>query len=315
MMSVWFLMVQSFEFKNIPSWRHDMTGRPLAGFLLALLTAGSLFADDPKPSDPKAFDKLVVDTLRDVHNKGADLYNTSKDFAGAYRMYQGALLTVRPFLAHRPVTQKMIDDGLAAAEKETSVAQKAFKLHEAIEIIRTHLKATNEPIKKPEDKKPVDTKKHEDKKPVDTKKPEDTKKPVDVKKPDDTKKPVVNPDTIAPPPREKKNPVGSADPKPKDTEIGTTIPARGPSGKVTLRGQPLTAAEVTLVSLDRAKPRVFTATIKADGSYGFTETLPPGKYVVIVTAKTVPEKYQTTTTSGLTIEVKAGIGNHDIELK
>ena len=79
----------------------------------------------------------MVDALRDVHNKGADLYNTKKDSTGAYRMYQGALVTVRPLLGHRPDAQKIIDDGLAAAEKETNVAQKAFRLHEAIEGVRS----------------------------------------------------------------------------------------------------------------------------------------------------------------------------------
>ena len=96
------------------------------------------------------------------------------------------------------------------------------------------------------------------------------------------------------------------------TEAGKPNPL---AGKVILRGQPLTAAEVTLVSLDQAKPKVFTAAIKADGSYAFTEMLPPGKYVVIVTAKSVPEKYQTTTTSGLTFEVPAGKAVFDINLK
>ena len=48
---------------------------------------------------------------------------------------------------------------------------------------------------------------------------------------------------------------------------------------------------------------------------GVRWSIPPGKYVVFVTAKGVPEKYQTTTTSGITIDVTAGASNHDIELK
>jgi hypothetical protein len=35
----------------------------------------------------------------------------------------------------------------------------------------------------------------------------------------------------------------------------------------------------------------------------------------MVTAKTIPDTYQTTLTSGLTIEVKAGANAFDIELK
>ncbi|HEV3437195.1 MAG TPA: carboxypeptidase-like regulatory domain-containing protein [Gemmata sp.] len=339
-----------------------MSGRPLAGLLLALITAGPLLADDPKLPDVKAYDKLVVDSLRDVHNKGADLFNESKDFIGTYRMYQGALLTVRPLLAHQPAAQKLIDDGLAmtekgwfqlsdqlfmvlqkamvpeavlsklnplkdkalfrnefvseigkvltneernrfqdlilnyAAVKAPTIAQKSFKLHETIEAVRALLKNGGEPTTKA-----AETKKPADKKPTE---PTDTKKPTD-KKPTQVYE-------LAPQPREKKLD-DSSKPKP----ISTTIPDDGKrlSGKVILRGQPLTAAEVTVVSLDQTKPQVFTAVVKADGSYTFTQPLPPGRYVVIVTAKAVPDKYQTTTTSGLTIEVKLGSANFDIDLK
>ncbi len=55
-----------------------MTGRILAGFCMALLSsAGLLSADDSNFPDAKVYDKLVVDSLRDVHNKGADLFNES----------------------------------------------------------------------------------------------------------------------------------------------------------------------------------------------------------------------------------------------
>ncbi len=148
-----------------------MTGRLLAGLLLALL-ATAVSADDPKLPDVATFDRLVVDALRDAHNTGADLYNTKKEFDGTYRLYQGALMTVRPLLAHRPKAQQIIDDGIQAAEKEASTAQRAFKLHEAIEAVRTHLKASKATP------------------PTDAKKPGDAKKPADP--------------TVAPPPREKK---------------------------------------------------------------------------------------------------------------
>ncbi len=156
-----------------------MTGRLLAGSLIALLLAAPALAQDSNPfplsdwewfflrkraglapnqggtvtfvpdapvaPDKAAFDKIVVDTLRDIHNTGADLFNTSKDFAGTYRIYQGALLAVRPLLAHHAAAQKLIDDGLATAEKELNPAQKAFKLHETIEAVRSHLKIAAEP--------------------------------------------------------------------------------------------------------------------------------------------------------------------------
>lgn len=110
------------------------------------------------PTDPAAFDRLVVDTLRDVHNFGADLYNTSRDYAGTYRLYHGALLTVRPLLSHRPTAQQRIDQGLQEVEREPTVAHKAFRLHVVIEDVRRELKKTaaapQPPEKKPQDKPP-----------------------------------------------------------------------------------------------------------------------------------------------------------------
>lgn len=236
-----------------------MVSRLPAVALLALLLPAWLIADEPKLPEVAAFDKLVVDTLRDVHNKGADLYNLKKDFEGTYRLYQGALLTVRPFLAHRPAAQKLIDEGLTAAEAEGSMSQKAFRLHEAIEAVRSHLKAGGAPAK------------------------------------------LKEPTAVAPKPKEKP-------PTP------APAPGKGLTGRVTLQGKPLTGAEVTLVTLGLPQPKVFTVPIQADGGYSFAD-IPPGKYVAIVTGKGVPGKYQTTQTSGLTIEVKAGANTNDIELK
>lgn len=136
-----------------------MTGRSLVGSMLLCLTAGSLLADDPQLPDVKTYDKIVVDSLRDIHNEGADLFNKSKDAVGAFRLYQGALLTVKPLLAHRPAAQKLIVDGLAEAEKLVTQQQKAFKLHETIEEVRDLLKKGGEPKAKTEETKKSDNKK------------------------------------------------------------------------------------------------------------------------------------------------------------
>jgi hypothetical protein len=250
----------------------------VAGLALAL-AAGGAVADDPKPVvDPKAFDKQVVDSLKEVHNRGADLYNVGKDFAGAYRMYEGGLLAVRPLLGHRPDEQKAIDEGLSAADKEPDVARKAFMLHETIEKVRTGLRAP----------------------PAESKKPGESKKAAGVV------------------PEPKKSPEAAPTPKAKDP--GDTAKAKaggGPGlrGRVTFQGKPLDAGEVTFVSLDQPKPRVFTAKIQADSQYALMEVVPPGKYVVTVTGKGVPEKYQTTTTSGLRVEVQPPPFVFDIELR
>jgi hypothetical protein len=168
-----------------------MKSRMLGGLTVALIMGISSRAEDPKFPDEKAFDKSVVESLRDVHNKGADLYNEFKDYVGAYRVYQGALLSIRPLLSHRPAAQKLVDDGLAAAERDSSVQSKAFKLHETIEAVRMALKNGGVLAVKSEG-----TKKTGEKKPMDTS--ETTKPP--------QQNPLKNYE-VAPQPREKKSPV------------------------------------------------------------------------------------------------------------
>jgi hypothetical protein len=274
-----------------------MTGRILAGFCMALLSsAGLLSADDSNFPDAKVYDKLVVDSLRDVHNKGADLFNESKDFMGTYRMYQGALLTVKPLLAHRPAAQKLIAEGLAAAEKELTQSQKAFKLHETIEAIRTMLRTPVEAtVKKEETKRPTE------KKPTE---------PGEMRKMPETKPTPTY--EQAPLPRVKKT---DDTIKPKGVGALEPVSEKFQSGKVVLRGQPVAAGEVTVVTLNLPLPRVFTASVQADGAYRFQELLPTGNYVAIVNAQNIPVKYRTTTTSGLTFEVKPGGAPIDLNLQ
>jgi len=288
--------------------------RTLAALALATVLGATArlapAADDPKLPDAKAFDKLVIDTLRAVHNKGADLYNTSGDFGGAYRMYEGALVTVRPLLAHRPDAQKIIDTGLEAAEKQAGVDKKAFVLHETIEGVRKNLKAaisgSKSAEKKPDEKKPEETKKPDEKMP-DTKKPDEPKKPSEpVKKPEepkDTKK-----RDVAPAPKEA---------KPKDAKPGDGPPADGATvtGAVTLAGKVLAKGEVAFVSRDPAKPKVFTAAIRADGTYKVGEVVPPGQYTATVTGPDVPAKYTLANTSTLVVEFSAGANTVDLVLE
>lgn len=89
---------------------------------------------------PQAIEKQISDSLRDVHDRGRELYN-SGDPAGGYRMYQGGLLVARGILTHRPDVQRLITDGLIAAEREPSVARRAFLLHELIEKVRVEVRS------------------------------------------------------------------------------------------------------------------------------------------------------------------------------
>jgi hypothetical protein len=106
-----------------------------AAFVLAVLTP-ALIAQDSKPSP----ERQISEALRDVHDRGAALYNEGNDAAAAYRMYQGGLVVARGMLGHRPEIQKLITDGLAAADRQPAVARRAFLLHELIEQVRVELK-------------------------------------------------------------------------------------------------------------------------------------------------------------------------------
>jgi hypothetical protein len=105
-----------------------------------VLLADSGQAQDTKaaPLDSKAIDTMTFTTLRDVINRGADLYN-SGDWAGCYRLYEGALMAIRPLLAHRATLQEDIQKGLRAAEAEPVLYNRAFVLRRVIDKIRTDI--------------------------------------------------------------------------------------------------------------------------------------------------------------------------------
>jgi hypothetical protein len=131
--------------------------RVLAGLLLLAGPAAAI--DPPTAIDTKVIDRSIIAALRDIHDRGADLYNLSKDYSATYRLYEGSLLTAKPLLAHRPDVQKAIDDGLTAAGKEQDAARRAFVLHEVIEKVRADLKGPTPAPKPPvEPKPPIETK-------------------------------------------------------------------------------------------------------------------------------------------------------------
>ena len=109
---------------------------------LILLAPGGMTVAQTPPAGLSAaqLEQAVVDGLKEVHNRGADLYNRG-DHAGAYRMYEGALSSVRPFVAHRPAILKAIEDGLNATATADGPKVQAFRLHEVIEQVRADLKA------------------------------------------------------------------------------------------------------------------------------------------------------------------------------
>src|SRR5438105_2687128 len=85
-----------------------------AACVLMLALAGSFWADE-KGLAEKHDARALRDSLKEVVNTGADLFNKQGDHAGCYRLYQGALLSIKPFLA--PAVQSDIDTALVEAEK------------------------------------------------------------------------------------------------------------------------------------------------------------------------------------------------------
>jgi hypothetical protein len=150
--------------------------RILAGLVL-LSGAAAISAQPPPAVDTKVIDKTIVATLRDIHDRGADLYNLSKDYSATYHLYEGSLLVVRPLLMHRSDVQKAIDDGLIVAAKETDSARKAFVLHETIEKVRADLKAPVlvKPSIEPKKTEPMPKPKPKDMEPAPMPKPKEPK--------------------------------------------------------------------------------------------------------------------------------------------
>jgi truncated hemoglobin YjbI len=115
---------------------------PLVLAALVLAAAGVGRAADEKtagPMDRKALDAALYNNLKDVVNRGAALYN-SGDQAGCYRLFEGALMTVRPLLAHHPELQKAVDDALKGAEQDPMLSRRAFMLRAALDKVRADIK-------------------------------------------------------------------------------------------------------------------------------------------------------------------------------
>jgi hypothetical protein len=105
--------------------------------IAALLFAPVGVAQESKKPFPKHDGGALNDSLRDVINVGVKMFNDQGDYAGTYRLYQGSLLTVRPFVS--PDLQKRIDTGITNAEKMRSYADRAYELRAVLDQIRASL--------------------------------------------------------------------------------------------------------------------------------------------------------------------------------
>jgi hemoglobin len=101
---------------------------------LVLALTGEFQAQDKKSLTEKLDVKVLRDSLKNVLNTGADLFNNDGDHAGCYRLFQGALLSIKPFMA--PAVQKEIETALAQAEQLPRLSDRAFALRKTIDGIR-----------------------------------------------------------------------------------------------------------------------------------------------------------------------------------
>jgi hypothetical protein len=230
------------------------TPQLISALLAATLAAVPLQAQEKKPTAEKHDAQALANALRDVINTGADLFNMHGDYAGCYRVYQGGLLSIKPFLT--PDLQKKIDEGIAKAERLPRFSDRAFELRGVIDEIRAQSKG------------------------------------------------------------------GAPAPAKKDESMKTTAadPNAGSlGGVVTYNGQPAPPGFITLVGSDK---RRFSASI-TEGKYKFKTPIPPGTFRIAIErvpdAKIpanldIPERYRNEGTSGLTVEVRAGKMNLDLQL-
>jgi hypothetical protein len=84
---------------------------------------------------PSEQDQHVQLLLHSVTNHGADLFNRG-DANGCYRLYEGALMTIRELADDHPDWQQSIDQAFEQAVAKGTVSQRAFALRKAIDQIR-----------------------------------------------------------------------------------------------------------------------------------------------------------------------------------
>jgi hypothetical protein len=270
-----------------------MTPRPLLVILAcAVVTVGVRAADPPAATPHADLDRAAVEVLKELHNRGADLYNAA-DAAGATRLYDTALRAVGPFLTHRPKVQAAIADGLAEAAKLDGAKAQAYRLHELIDQVRNDLKAG---LQADAEAKPGERK--ADPKPGDPKTETKGGEPI----------PEPNPGEL------------KGDPKPGDAKSApkSEPPAEGSlSGTLLLDGKPVAYAAVLLVPAAQPKAKPFLAATGRDGKFAFPTALPAAAYAAAVAGgvRPIPAKYRAAETSGLEVVVKAGSQAVDLKLQ
>ena len=238
-------------------------------------------AQDKKPIAEKHDGQALSDSLREVVNTGADLFNKYGDYAGCYRLYQGGLLSIKPFLT--PELQKRIEKTIEKAEGLPRYSDRAFELRTLLGEIREKSMGAPAAATKKEEKK-AETKKEEAK--GGAKKEE---KKADTKKDGKMSAALIDPNA------------------------GQVM------GKVTYEGKPAPPGFVTLVGASQKFSASITddgsykfKTPIPPGVYRIAIERVPGAQ--IPAKLDIPERFRAEATSGLTYQVQKGMQVFDINL-
>jgi hypothetical protein len=117
-----------------------------------------------KDADDKALEKSIEETLRKVIDLGANIYNKQSDYNGCFRLYEGALLTLRPVLIKYPELQKAIDSAIDQAYTLVRVDERAHALRTVLGTIRMQFNPALRPADGDKKGDAKDDKKTEEKK-------------------------------------------------------------------------------------------------------------------------------------------------------
>jgi hypothetical protein len=138
------------------------------GWLAAIVLGAAAWslagpATAQKDGDDKAFEKSIEETLRKVIDLGANIYNKQSDYNGCFRLYEGALLTLKPVLNKYPELQKAIDNAIDQAYTMVRVDERAHALRAVLGTIRIQFNPALRPANGDKKGDAKDDKKTEDK--------------------------------------------------------------------------------------------------------------------------------------------------------
>lgn len=281
--------------------RTSVCTRIIGGFCLAALIIVGIpgAGGQPGETQAKTADQRQAAALKAIINKGASLYNND-DRKSCYYLFLGALLALKPQCEGRADLLKMIDDGIASADQQPSIGNRAWTLFETLLDLREKFDPTTKrsrPIVTEErgklDEDKIDKNKAETK---------SAEKMPETGKSENKKSEVENEAKI-----DKK---ASAN---EDTGNTATV-----AGFVTLDGKPIADVEVRIYPRGNAQDAGYSSITDVKGDYEFLN-IKPGDYVAIVkktaAGPVVPERYGDKDQSALTIKVVTGMQSINLELQ